>query len=387
MLRLMLLAGIVLALGSAALGAEKDPGDGEKKLNPALVKLEADKWLKLHEQKRGEGVNFMRQAHGGSCYDSKRGLLVLFGSNTHSKDWKNNLFLFDPVKLAWSLSYPQDPKETYAVNEKGLPVAGKEGDHPWATHTFGAVMYDAKRDEIVVACYPSHMRPNKWGRAVRHLWGKIKKHPTWVYRAGQKKWHPLECKPMHFFPNSAAYDPDRAVIIGHRPGSIYELAGEPRQWKRTASGKEIPGWGHDNCAYDAKHKKLVVFGGNRNSNEIAVYDPAAKTLKLMPAKGARPPADQHNPMEFVPELGETVVLVDRTPKKDKAEKSTTETWCYDLGKDSWRQIKSATLPFACGMNFNLEYDSRHKVLLLVTGGYGGKRTTVWALRPAPAKAK
>jgi hypothetical protein len=90
---------------------------------------------------------------------------------------------------------------------------------------------------MVVVCYPGHMRPNKWGKATRHLWGKIKKHPNWTYRMTEGKCVPLKSKPMHFFPNSAAYDPDRGVVVGHKPGAIYELAGEPRTWKRTASGK------------------------------------------------------------------------------------------------------------------------------------------------------
>ena len=51
-------------------------------------------------------------------------------------------------------------------------------------------------------------------------------------------------------------------------------------------------------------------------------------------------------------------------------------WCYDLGKDAWTQIPTATLPFGCGMNCSMEHDPRHKVMLLVTGG----NPTVWALR-------
>lgn len=355
-------------------------------LNKTVTDAPANTWITLHEQKATDKVRFRRQAHGGSCFDSKRGRIVLFGSNTHSKDWKNSPFFFDVAKAEWSRAYADDPVSTYKVNEKGMPVAGEKGDHPWATHTFGAVMYDPKRDEMVIACYPGHMRPDKWGHATKHLWGKVKTHPTWVYSMASDTWKALECKPMSFFPNSAAYDSDRGVIIGHKPGSIYELGGEPRSWKQTARGKEIPGWGHDNCAYDAGHKKVVIFGGNLNSNDIAVYDPADKTLKLMPTKGTRPPADQHNPMEFVPGINQTVVLLDRTPKKDKSENSTTETWLYDLGKDSWTQVKTATLPFACGMNFNMEYDPGHGALLLVASP-PGKGTTVLALKLNLAEAK
>jgi hypothetical protein len=386
-MRFVILAAMLSGLAGLSAGAvekaPEKPGGKGVKLNPRILEAEANKWLTLHVQKKGDKCSFRRQAHGGSCFDSKRGRIVLFGSNTHSRDWKNSPFFFDVAREEWSRAYPDDSVKTYKVNEKGLPVAGEKGDHPWATHTFGAVMYDSKRDEMVIACYPGHMRPKKWGRAVKHLWDSVKKHPTWTYSMATGKWKALECKPTTFFPNSAAYDSDRGAVIGHKPGAIYELSGEPRKWSGTARGKEIPGWGHDNCAYDSKHKQLVIFGGNSNSNEVAVYDPAAKTLKLMPAKGARPPADQHNPMEFVPGLNQTVVLVDRTPKKDKAEKSTTETWLYDLGKDSWTHLERATLPFACGMNFNLEYDPHHKACLLVATVVG--KTTVFALKIDPAK--
>jgi hypothetical protein len=34
------------------------------------------------------------------------------------------------------------------------------------------------------------------------------------------------------------------------------------------------------------------------------------------------------------------------------------------------------------MNYTLEYDPRHQLLWLVTGGYKGVPTTVWALKLA-----
>ena len=53
---------------------------------------------------------------------------------------------------------------------------------------------------------------------------------------------------------------------------------------------------------------------------------------------------------------------------------------YDLKADAWEQLETAVLPFACGMNYNLEYDPHHRVMLLVTGGERGAPTEVWALR-------
>ena len=350
------------------------------KPNPRLLELTAGQWVKLHEQNAGSPERFMRQAHGGSCFDSKRGKLVLFGSNTHGKDWKNSPRIYDPIRNEWRSLYRDDPLNSYAVSEEGLPVAGPDGAHPWAMHTFGGVLYDTVRDEMVVVCHPGHMVPGRFTNSVKGLWGQVKRHPTWTFSFETQKWEPLPGKAVSFFPYAAAWDSDRGAVIGYRPDGVYELSGEVREWKRMVKGG-LFGW-HNNCAYDSKNKALIVFGTNKNSNDIAAYWPEAQRHRRMPTPGNRPPKDQHNPMAFVPEIAQTVILVDRTVKKDGAEKDTTETWTYDLVKDAWTHVPTATLPFACGMNYNVEYDSIHRVLLLVTGGYS-RATAVWALKLRP----
>ena len=71
----------------------------------------------------------------------------------------------------------------------------------------------------------------------------------------------------------------------------------------------------------------------------------------------------------------TVVLVDRIDETGKR----TETWSYEVSDNAWKHHDSATLPFACGMNYNMEFDPDHDLLWLVTGG-DGSPTRVWALR-------
>ena len=133
---------------------------------------------------------------------------------------------------------------------------------------------------------------------------------------------------------------------------------------------------HNNCKYDSQNKALIVFGTSNGSNDLEVYFPKTGKHQIMPTQGVRPPKDQHTPMAFHPGIGMTVVIVDH--KLDNG-KSLGETWLYDLADDAWTIIASATLPFGCGMNYNLEYDSHHDQLLLVTGR-GSEATTVWALK-------
>jgi hypothetical protein len=336
------------------------------------------RWVKLHEQKLDDTLRFRRQEHGGSCYDSKRQRLILFGSNTHGRDWTNSPLFFDVVKRRWSRAYTNDERVTYTVDRNGIPVAGANVDHPWAMHTFGAVMYDPSRDEMIVACSQRHMVPGRFTDSVKNLWPQIKKFPTWTFDLKKQQWRPLPCMPVDFFPHSAAFDADRNVVLGYRPDGIYELSGEPRTWKRLTKKVFLGGW-HSNCVFDAKHKALVVFGTNTNSNDIEVFFPATGKHQIMPTRGIRPAKDQHNPMVFHPRLGRTIVVVDH--QLDGGKRTIAETWLYDLAVDAWSQITTATLPFGCGMNYNLEYDSQRDRVVLVAGG-GGRPTTVWSLKIA-----
>lgn len=339
--------------------------------------LPTNRWVKRHEQKTDDVVRFRRQAHGGSCFDSKRGRLILFGSNTHGRDWTNSPLIFDVAARRWSRVYPNDDRATYAVTNDGIPIAGTAGDHPWAMHTFGTVVYDSSRDEMIVACGPKHMVPGRFTDSVKDLWPTIKKFPTLTFNLATNQWFPLPCEPVDFFPHSAAFDTDRKVVLGYRPDGIYELSGKPRTWKRLTKNVFLGGW-HSNCVYDIKHKALVIFGTNTNSNDVEVFYPATGLHQLRPTTGVRPPKDQHNPMAFHTRLGKTVVIVDH---KIDEKRTVSETWLYDLATDSWSQIEAATLPFACGMNYNLEYNAKDDQLLLATGG-SGQATTVWSLKVA-----
>jgi hypothetical protein len=175
------------------------------------------------------------------------------------------------------------------------------------------------------------------------------------------------------------------ALLPERGGSgLWELGGEPREWKKHP-GSSMFGW-HNNCVYDTKQKAVVVFGTNQNSDEVVVFKPSNDEHKKMPTPGKRPPPDQHNPMCFDEINGVTVLVADRAT--DAAKKTFQgETWIYDLGKDAWRQLPAATLPFGCGMNYTMEYDPNHKACLLVANAPGkfGRTVTVFALKLDPAK--
>lgn len=361
---LAFLAFVSLACSSFSEGHAAEP-------QSRLMKLEPNVWHLMHEPSPGE-KHFRRQPHGGSCYDTRRQRLVLFGSDSHGKDFTNSPLFFSTESLTWSRAYPDDPRESYRVTDEGLAVAGAAA-HPWATHTFGCVVYDANRDEVVVPIFDDHLVPGRFTNSFADLWPRIKRRPTWYFDGKSESWSTLPGDGVSCFPYCAAFDTDRGTVVAVRPDGIHELSGEPRTWKRITKHGFF-GW-HTNCVYDAKHKAVVVYGSHENSNDVAAYFPTRGEYLKQPTPGIRPPKDQHNPMEFHPDLGTTVVLVDRV----EGDLKQTETWLYDLGGDSWRSVDSAVLKFACGMNYNLEFDPTHRLMWLVTGG-DGTPTRVWALR-------
>ena len=358
---------LVLLLAAAPALADERPW------NPKLATQRPGAWIQLHEQKPTDAVVFRRQPHGGSAFDSRRGRLVLFGSDSHGEDWSNSPRFFELSTLRWTQAYADDDPATYRVNAGGIPVAGPNGDHPWAMHTFGAVVYRDAHDDIIVASYPAHMVPGRFTDAMAHAWPKIRKHPTWRFDLATNRWEALAIEPQHFFPFAAAYDRDRDLVYGYRSEGVFALGGRPPAWRMAVSPGRT-GY-HNNMVYDARHKALVVFGSHQNSNDVVVYNPARRFHDTMPTSGRRPPPSQHNPMAFHARLGRTVVLID----EGEGAKRRAQTWLYDLGADAWTRVAGATLPFAVGMNYNMAYDAADDALLLVANPPDAP-TAVWALR-------
>lgn len=344
-------------------------------------------WTQIHEMRSGDPVTFRLQAHGGSAFDSKRGRIFLFGSDTHGLDWTNSPLIFDLVSLSWRRLYPDDPPESYRVNDDGVPVAGPLGDHPWAMHSFGAVDYDPQQDAVVVSSHPAHMVPGRFSDALADVWPKVRRHPTWIFDLQKESWRPLAASDTSFFAYATTYDSDRGVMIGTAYHGVFELAPSGSAWRYRAEGSAT-GY-HNNGVYDPNHKAVVLFGRNGLGNDVLVYRTEDTEMRPMPTPGLRPPRDEHAPMAFHPRLGETLVLVDRfepgTSRRLRS-KGRAETWAYDLGLDRWRRIETATLPFALGMNYHLHYDPLRDVLLLVTATPSDGRSStqaypeVWALR-------
>ncbi len=355
-------------------GALAEPAAPSYPRNPALADLPQGRWVKIHQQQPGDAVTFRRQRHGGSAFDTRRGQLVLFGSDTHDHpdiDWLNSPLIFDMNRLTWDQPYPADPVSSYRVNADGLPVAGPNGDRPWAMHTFGAVAYDPVADAVVVASYPAHLVPGRFTSVLESAWPQVERHPTWLWHPESQRWEALAGKAPHFFTRAIVYDDRRKAVLGYRGDGVYTLDTASGRWQRIAKGSLL-GWG-SNAAFDSDNGVLLAFGSHRKGNDIVAYNPAAGLHRTMPAAGPRPAGNNYVPMAFHRGIGRTIALV------DSASGDAAETWQYDYASDAWTHLELAGLPFEIRMNYNLEFDPVHELLLLVATAPGETLPAVWAL--------
>ncbi|MCW8889138.1 MAG: hypothetical protein OQL20_00585 [Sedimenticola sp.] len=341
-------------------------------INTNYFNLPTKKWIKIHQQTIDDSVHFKRQTHAGSAFDTNRGRMIIYGSDTHGQDWSNQLRIFDLAAVQWLPEIQADDFLQYTVNENGIPIAKPGILRPWAMHTFDAVEYDSHKDRLIVASHPKHLAPGRFGNWMGHIWSEIQYHPTWLYEFKNSTWNVGKGNAVSFFPYATAYSTKTNEIIGFRPNGIFKLT-DDKGWLKIGN-KSVNAY-HTNAVFDSINNAFVIFGGNTLSNSIHVYRHGDERTQEQKTPGIRPVGTQSSPVAFHPGIGKTVVLVD-TPESVS---DGAETWLYDLTSDSWVQMESAFFPFKLGMNYNMQYDTYHNQLVLIASTEEGL-PSVWVLR-------
>jgi hypothetical protein len=340
-------------------------------LNPRLQDLPPNQWVKFSvSSERG----WHQQGHAGVVYDSKRGTVLLYGSNTHGKDWDNSVREFDPLREKWIQHYPSANPDTYRLDINRNIVSGPaENPQPWAMHTYDALVYDPVNDQLVVASTPAHQQ-----RKIRQFKGqKPKVSITWLYDLETHTWSMLDNggkPPPSTFAGAIAYDEKRDTIFLYSKRKFAELGPDRNHWI-TGSAPRI-GSIHFMLEYDVKNHVILSFGDYKGSDKIWAYAPgdvpgvAGKWL-LQEPEGDTIPADEHYPVAYDASQG-VFLLVPDGPE-------SAETYIYNYSAGTIRHLSSAHLPGKLRMNYKMIYDPRHRVFLLITGNWD-KPTTVWALK-------
>lgn len=340
-----------------------------------LRDLPANRWVKFHEEKPG---TWRRQGHAGTAFDSKRGTLLIFGSDTHGEDWDNAVHEFNPRLKRWETHYPAAGPETYRADEAGRPIAGTGMTLPWAMHTYDAIEYHPGLDALVVTSTTEH---NPKGSTVPG----IKQQPTWIYSLADRRWAPFnnngKASPP-FFGGSSAYDARRDALIAYR-GDVWELDLAAGEWRRAAAGHHQL---HHTMIFAKPRGTAFVFGNYAPTTTIWSYRPGATIgvagtwEKLEPGGDPCPPYGIA-PVAYDPLQDVFVLVVDDVVPGSPADAKATSasTYFYDPAANAYVRLPRADLP-AVGMNYMMAWDPTNEVVFLCTGGHGGM-VTVWAMRP------
>ena len=345
------------------------PPDSEEQIENLLELLElpANHWVEYHHMDNGD---WWKKGHAGLAYDSKRGSLLIFGSNSHGNDWDNTIHEFLPIQRRWIEHGSNAPQNSYRIDVAGNPVSGTEQIQPWAMHTYDGVEYDPKTDSLLVAAAPDH---NPLIKTISRYTGS----PIWQYKLDTKEWRILKVNSKQkksFFGAATAYDSSRKALMICSQG-LWALPSDTLEVRNIFNS---PGCLHRTMAYDSWHRDLYIFGAYKPSNQILklqrdiLTDEPVKWLKIQPARA--PPPFTTTPVAFDQQAGVFLLVVD-DPDKDS---NSAATYVYDPSKNLYFKLPNGSLA-KVGMNFMMAWAEIHKVFFLVTGGWESG-VTVWALR-------
>ncbi|MEL7401107.1 MAG: hypothetical protein AAFN68_11125, partial [Pseudomonadota bacterium] len=330
------------------------PADDFPVHDSGLNTIAAGRWTKIHQMHANDITAFPRQVHSGSAFDQKRNRLLIFGSDTHGRDWDNSVRAFDLDTLSWSSLSDQQPFSNYIVTAEGVPGALADKHlFPWAMHAFDAINYDPVADRLVVASKPEHLKPGRFKSPISNsLWDRALSHPTWSFDFTTERWETLVTdKAVHLFPYASAYSREHHAIFGFRPDGVFKLSLTLPSWNKVARSS-INAY-HTQAVWDSDNQAFVIAGSHDLSNTIHIYRPGEDKTIEMPTSGKRPPGFEHTPMAYYESNGMVAFVIDvRQDGEDLA-----ETWLYNLKQDKWKQLWGAEFPFHLGMNYHMQYSS------------------------------
>ena len=343
-----------------------------------LMNLPANRWIKYHHLKDGD---WWRKGHAGMAYDSTRGGLLVFGSDTHGEDWDNVVHEFIPRQREWVHHGVNSAPNTYTVNSEGKRVAGVADLAPWAMHTYDGVEYDSLHDTLIVVASPSHNPVDK------QIPGS-KSNAIWLYNLKKRKWSIFEDHnrntPSNYFGAATAYDDANERLFICTAG-LWLLDMQSKNLRKIGSA---PNCLHRNLALDSWRGYLYLFGSYKGTCDVSRYkagaflDDSAEWQEIVPTGDDCVPYSSV-PVAFDEKTGVFLLVVDqpKTPEGAKARSATT--LIYDPGTNTYEKLLDSHVP-TVGMNFMMAWDSVHEVFFLLTGNWKNGMT-VWVMRLDPSQ--
>lgn len=338
-----------------------------------LLNLPANRWIKYHELQDGD---WWRKGHAGLAYDSTRGSLLVFGSDTHGEDWDNIVHEFIPNQRKWVHHGVNARPDSYKVNAKGYPVAGDIDLVPWAMHTYDGVEYDPNLDSLVVVASPSH-NPISKERP------KPESHPIWIYQLNNKKWSIFDggngITLPNYFGSATAYDKTDNNLFICKAG-LWQLNLTNGSLEKVS---DAPKCLHRSLAFDTWRRHLYLFGSYQRTSKVSRFnigyfsEVSRNWEELTPGGDHCPPHDSV-PVAFDEKEGLFLLVANDTKNSAGGKQNSSTTCIYDPDTNTYEVLVNTKLP-PVGMNYMMAWDKLHKVFFLLTGNWKDG-VSVWAMR-------
>lgn len=339
-------------------------------------------------------VTFAGAQHAGMAIDTRRGKLLVFGSETHSTNFDNSVYDYDIATRTWTTHYPQAGLDTYQLNEHYQPFAGDPAKPlPWAMHTYDEIVFVPDRvadnDKLIVVAADGHNYP-AYQKFATQINANLVKFPTWIYDLKTQAWSTFlntgaadpYAVPV-FFAAGSAYDPDRNVIWAAKDFQLSYINADRTAWTTVAGAGANLGI-HFNLDYDTKRHKLFVFGGYNLTQTIWTYtlglNPAVKGTWTATKPSGNCPADDQQPVAFDQDQGVFLLRLNQGSIYDNS-----QTYVYDPDTNRCLRIPNAGIVRAPGgkdndvLDYKLAYDPVRKVFFAVKALYSGQ-TVVWVFK-------
>lgn len=130
--------------------------------------------------------------HSGSAWDEARQRIWVFGAETHgTAQMDNSVYSWDANTGLCYRMYNRDPATgDYHILANGMMYADAAETHPWASHTFRNLWYDAATKEIGVFMDPQqHAYAESWSplpTGISYIGSR--KLPIWYYNTTTGTW-------------------------------------------------------------------------------------------------------------------------------------------------------------------------------------------------------
>ena len=382
------LGGVMLVGGGGAVAVRLAAAEpAPKKLNPDLINLPANTWVKLKPDR-----NPVARAFGGVCCGA--GYLFYWGGG-HADYPCNDVELYDVANNKWiQATEPEDfrdaPKWPHLTPEQVKLAMVIQGGCPTV-----APILSPKGRPLVEHTYQYHAWFPEEG--VFYNIGIWQHAGLFAFDPAKKEWREV-CRTIPAYGDQSnlalTYDPNLKTVVAFTatknvdPG-VFAFDHEKKSWVRKC-GLPNDACGDVFTAYDSARKVHVIHAGRSWFDVDAVagtLKPLKKLEDAVKAAGKVPPLPDVS-VAYDPEYKATLVITNNTANKEtKGRGAPMELWAYDAEKDDWSEVKMAGTAPMSEVRWNvLAYDPEHKCCLLPNfltggGGFSGGRTDgMWAFR-------